>query len=216
LRNSGIRFHIRFPGTVVIVLFALFTGLLQFIIRIWLPVGWSMPFTNFQFPFFVQYIFLFALGIVAYQNNWLESISFKTGKRWFLFAQVLVFIAFPLMFISGGAAETGADHFMGGFTWQSFAYATWEQLMCVSLVIGLFGISKKYVNHQGKTARQLSESAYGVFVFHTPVIVGISALFAGWQLFPPFKLITLAPVAVGACFLIAWLVKQIPGIKKVL
>ncbi len=216
LRNSGIRLRIRFPGTVVIVLFALFTGLLQFIIRIWLPVGWSMPFTNFQFPFFVQYIFLFALGIVAYQNNWLESVSFKTGKRWFLFAQVLVFIAFPLMFISGGAAETGADHFMGGFTWQSFAYATWEQLMCVSLVIGLFGISKKYVNHQGKTARQLSESAYGVFVFHTPVIVGISALFAGWQLFPPFKLIALAPVAVGACFLTAWLVKQIPGIKKVL
>jgi len=54
--------------------------LLQFVIRIWLPVGWSLPHTNLQFPFFLQYIFLFFTGIVAYQNNWLEAITLRMAK----------------------------------------------------------------------------------------------------------------------------------------
>ena len=216
LRQTGLKLRIKFPGTAKIIAFALVTGLLQFIIRIERPVGWSMPFTNFQFPFFVQYIFLFGLGIIAYKNNWLESISFQTGKRWFLFAQSLIFVAFPLLFIAGGAAQNGTDAFMGGFTWQSLGYAVWEQVLCVSLIIGLLGISKELSNKQGNTARQLSESAYGVFVFHAPLIVGVSAFFAGWDISGLLKFLILSPIALVTCFLTAWIAKQIPGVKNVL
>jgi surface polysaccharide O-acyltransferase-like enzyme len=216
IRNIGSNVRVGFPGTFKIVLFALFTALLQFIIRIWLPVGWSMKFTNFQFPFFVQYIFLFAFGIVAYQNNWLDSISFKTGKQWFIAAQILIFIGFPILFIFGGAAESGADNFMGGIKWQSLGYAVWEQLTGISLIIGLFGLGKKYLNRQGTLAKRLSDSAYGVYVFHAPIIVGISALFVSWAIYPPLKFIIIAPVALGTCFIFAGLLKRIPGINKVL
>ena len=215
-RNIGSIIHISFPGTVTIVLFTLIISILQFIIRIWLPVGWSMPFTNFQFPFFVQYIFLFVLGIVAYQNKWFDSISFKTGKQWFLAAQILIFIGFPMLFILGGATETGTENFMGGIKWQSLGYAVWEQLTGISLIIGLLGLGKKYLNRQGTLAKNLSDSAYGVFVFHAPIIVGISALFVPWGIFPPLKFIILAPVALLACFLFAGLLKRIPGVNKVL
>jgi hypothetical protein len=215
-RNIGSTICISFPGTLKIVLFALFTGLMQFVIRIWLPVGWSMPFTNFQFPFFVQYIFLFPLGIVAYQNNWLDSISFKTGKQWFISAQILIFIGFPMLFILGGATETGTDNFMGGLKWQSLGYAVWEQLTGVSLIIGLLGLGKKYLNRQGTLAKSLSDSAYGVFVFHAPMIVGISVLLASWSIYPPLKFIVLAPVALVVCFAVAGLLKKIPGFNKVL
>jgi hypothetical protein len=215
-RNIGSTIRISFPGTHKILLFALVTAILQFIIRIWLPVGWSMPFTNFQFPFFVQYIFLFALGIVAYQNKWPDAISFKTGKQWFLAAQILIFIGFPVLFIFGGATETGTDNFMGGIKWQSFGYAVWEQLTGISLIIGLLGLGKKYLNRQGVLAKNLSDSAYGVFVFHTPVIVTIAVIFAGWAIFPPLKFVVLAPVALAACFILAGLLKKIPGFNVVI
>lgn len=216
LRQTGLKLRIKFPGTAKIIAFALVTGLLQFLIRIELPVGWSMPFTGFQFPFFVQYIFLFALGIVAYQNNWLDSISFKTGKQWFLFAQFLIFIGFPLLFIAGGADKNGIDAFMGGFTWQNIGYAVWEQVLCVSLVIGLLGLSKKYANLQSRLTTKLSESAYGVFVFHAPLIVGVSAVFAGWDISAILKFLILSPIALATCFLTAWIAKQVPGVKNVL
>lgn len=206
--------QIPFPGTFAILLAAFAVGFLQYIIRIWLPVGWSMPVTNFQFPFFVQYIFLFILGIVAYKNNWLDSITFRTGKNWFLFAQFVLFIVFPLIFILGGSFEE-SDLFMGGGTWQSAGYAILEQMLGFSLIIGLLGIGKKYLTQQDSTARQLSDSAYGVFVFHTPVIVAISIVFAGWQTSPLSKFIALAPLALVACFLVAWLVRKIPGAGKI-
>ena len=216
LRQNGSKLRIKFPGTAKIIAFALVTGLLQFLIRIDRPVGWSMPFTGFQFPFFIQYIFLFALGIVAYQNNWMDSITFRNGKKWFIFAQFLIFIGFPLLFVAGRADQNGIDAFMGGFTWQSIGYAVWEQVLCVSLIIGLLGVSKELANRQGNTARQLSESAYGVFVFHAPLIVGVSAVFAGWEIFAPLKIFILSPIALATCFLTAWVAKQIPGVKKVL
>jgi hypothetical protein len=206
--------NIPFPGTIYILLAAIATGFFQYVIRIWLPVGWSMPFTNFQFPFFVQYVFLFVLGIVAYKNNWLDSITFKTGKKWFLFAQLIIFIAFPAVFILGGSFDE-AELFMGGATWQSAGYAILEQLLGFSLIIGLLGIAKKLANRQGDFARQLSDSAYGVFVFHAPVIVAIGLIFKSWQTTPLLKFITLAPVALTACFFLAWLVRKIPGVRKI-
>lgn len=205
---------LKFPKTISIVLFALLIGLTQFVIRIWLPVGWSMPFTNFQFPFFVQYIFLFAIGIVARQNNWLDSISAKTGRNWFLFAQFLILIVFPTLAYFGGV-DKGTEAFSGGLTWQSLSYALWEQMLCVSLIIGLIGISKRKFNKQGDLAKKLSESAYGVFVFHAPVIVAISVVFYKWDFFPPLKFIVLAPAALLSCFLVAFLVKHLPVLKRI-
>ncbi len=215
LRRGNIRVRMKFPGVPGVLLVAFITGLLQFIIRIWLPLGWSMPFTNFQLPYFLQYMVLFALGIVAYQNNWLDAVTAKIGNRWFLAAQALIFAGLPLLFLLGGT-ENGTDDFAGGLKWQSLALALWEQFTGFSLIIGLTGIFKKYFNTQGKTAQHLSDSAYGVFVFHAPVIVALSVALRHWAIFPPLKFILLAPVALLACFLVAWLAKQIPGVRKIL
>ena len=206
---------IGFPGTAAILAVAIFTGVLQFFIRIWLPVGWSLPFTNFQFPFFVQYIVLFGFGVVAYQNNWLNAVSFRSGKQWFIFAQILILIVFPLLVYFGGVKQ-GIEAFAGGFTWQSFGYAVWEQLTGFSLILGLLGLAKKYINRKGKVARQLSGSAYGVFIFHTPVIVAISALFLHWEIFPIIKFLLLAPLALISVFFVAFLFRKLPLMKKIL
>ena len=204
-----------YPGSLSIFLFACFIGIFQFVIRIWLPVGWSMPFTNFQFPHFVQYIFLFMFGLVAYEQNWLERITFAKGKNWFIFVQVLIFIGFPALFIFGGAGSGSLDKFMGGVTWQSFAYAIWEQLVGFGLVVGLLGIFKYRFNSQGHMAKRLSASSYGVYVFHPAVLLALSALFLNFNIPQFWKFIILAPVALTACFAIGYLVKKIPLLKRV-
>ncbi|WP_163322667.1 acyltransferase family protein [Draconibacterium mangrovi] len=214
---SKLKWNIKmsFPGTGMLVLGAFIVGLSQYIIRLWLPVGWSMPYTNLQFPFFVQYIVMLVFGVIAYNNNWLEAISFKSTKRWFIFAQVMIWLALPVVLYVGGK-EKGIEAFVGGATWQSFVWAIWEQLVCVAMIIGLFGLAKRYFNKQGILAQQLSGSAYGVFIFHAPIIVALSALFVGWQnINQLLKLVVLAPLALVVCFALAWLIRQVPGVKKV-
>ncbi|MDB4582005.1 acyltransferase [Draconibacterium sp.] len=210
------KIKLKFPGIVQIVLSAFLVGLLQFLIRLKMPVGTSQEFTGFQWPFFLQYIFLFAFGIIAYQNNWMESIDSRSGKRWFIFAQLLIFVGFPALFVGGGAAESGTDKFMGGLTWQCFSYSIWEQLVGFSLILGLIGIFKKRFYKQGSFAKKLSDSAYGVFIFHTPIIIGVSAVFINLQIPQLLKFVVLAPISLIVCFLVAWLSKQIPGVKRIL
>jgi hypothetical protein len=212
-----IKFQLRtkFPSVLTILLVAFITGILQFLIRIHLHVGWSQPFTNFQFPFFLQYILLFFTGIIAYQNNWLESITFQMAKRWFIFAQVMILIVLPAFLYFGGI-KNGPESFIGGGTWQSFSWAVWEQITGFALIIGLFGFGKKYADRQGKIARHLSDSAYGVYVFHPPILIGISTLFLNFGINQLLKFIVLAPVALLACFTVACLVRQAPGVKRVL
>jgi surface polysaccharide O-acyltransferase-like enzyme len=138
------------------------------------------------------------------------------GKQWFIFAQVLIFVGLPSLFFGGGMMDKGLDAFMGGFTWRNLGYALLEQLVGFSLIIGLFGIFKKWFNRQGKIATALSDSAYGVYVFHPPIILGISALFLNFDIHQFLKFVVLSPIALTACFLIAWLVKQIPVVKNIL
>lgn len=215
IRLMKISYKINFPGTKKILVAAGIIGLLQFFIRIWLPVGWSQPFTNFQFPFFLQYIFLFIVGIIAYQNNWLESITYRMGKQWFIFAQVMILIVLPVLLYFGGK-ENGVDSFMGAGTWQSFAWAIWEQVVGFALIIGLFGMFNRFFNKQGYLAKQISDSAYGVFIFHPPIIVGISAFFVTWNITPLLKFILLAPIALALCFFISWILKKLPVANKIL
>jgi len=209
--NVGVR--IPFPGTGMILLAAFLTGILQFIIRLWLPLGWSMPVTGFQFPYFVQYILLFTLGIVAYHNNWMDAVTPEMGKRWFIAANVLILVGLPLLFMLG--MHGGEESFGGGLHWQSLGLALWEQFTGFSLIIGLTGIFKKYFNTQGKTAGRLSGLAYAVFIIHAPVIVALSVALRDWEVYPPLKFIALAPPALMACFLLAWAVKQVPGVRRV-
>lgn len=216
LKSFIANIKLSFPGTGAIIAAALIVGVLQFIIRIWLPVGWSMTFTSFQFPFFVQYLVLFVFGLIAWQNNWLDKITVRAAKHWFWFAQILIFIAFPVMFYLGGTSDEGTDAFMGGLTWQSLAYALWEQLLGFSLIAALTGLFRQYFNTQGKFARFLSGSAYAVFIFHTLILVILSALFVSWQAPQLVKLVALAPLALVLSFLCAGLLQKMPVLRKVL
>jgi len=205
-----------FPSTHKIILFALSISFGTFIIRIWLPVGWAMEFTGFQFPHFLQYISLFIIGIVAHNNNWLNSIDYKRALRWFVFVQVMIFGIFPVLFYFGGAAEGVIEEFMGGWHWQSLAYAVWEQIVCFSMIIALLGIFRERLNKQGRLALGMSASAYTVYILHTPILLMIGVVFVSWDIYPLLKFIVLAPMALIVCYSIANQVRKIPLIRKIL
>lgn len=216
VRSWGKTIAIKFPGTNKILLLALFIGIGQFIIRIWWPVGWSFAGTNMQFPHFLQYILLFAFGIAAWQNKWMEQVNSKQGWKWFIAAQLLIFVGFPLLFLLGGAADGELDKFMGGTNWESLAYTIWEQFVGFSLIMALFGIFKQRFNSQGSFAKKLSESAYGVYIFHSTLLVILSAFAYKAELPQIVKFIVLAPLSLLLCFVFAWLFKKVPGVKRIL
>lgn len=207
---------LKFPGTCKILLFATIIAFLQFIIRIWIPVRWTLPYTNLRIAFFIQYLALYGVGMVAWQNNWFENIKTATSWRWFAFAQVIILIGFPLLYSLGGGITDGETKFLGGFYWQNLAYSLWEQLVAVSMIYGLLGISKTYFNRQGNFARQLSCGAFGVYVMHPPILMIVSLAFLNWHTLPMLKFLALAPIALALCFLVARMVRKLPGVDRIM
>ena len=54
-------------------------------------------------------------------------------------------------------------------------HATWLfSFFCVGISIGLIAIFRKKFNTQGKVTSFISENAFGVYVFHTPILVAIT------------------------------------------
>ena len=150
----------KIPGNKIIAIFALILGIVTFIVRIWLPSGWNFEPLNFEIPLFPQYISMFIVGLIAYRGNW--QIPKETGKLWFRVSIVLL-ILFP--FLLGLYMTTGnPTRYYGGFYWQAFTYALWEQFIGVAIIVALTSMFREKYNTQGRMLEAMSKSAYTVYI----------------------------------------------------
>ena len=204
------------PGNLVIAFFALALSTVTFIVRIWLPVGWGFKPLNFQFPFFPQYICMYIVGIASYRYNWLVRIPDAMGKLWLGVAIIFIVILFPALFVLGGAASGNISSFMGGFHWQCFGYAAWEQFTGVAMIIALLFLFRKWFNRQARTGKAMSASAYTAYIIHAPVVVLVTLAMRNISLYPLLKFALAVLIAVPLCFSLANFIRQLPLAKRIL
>jgi len=203
------------PGNLSIAIFALALGLVTFIVRIWLPVGWEIPIVSWQVAHFPQYIALYILGLVAYRRNWFEAVTDAQGKTWLFIVLGLVLI-FPVLFIVGGALEGVIDPYFGGLHWQSFAYSVWEQFMCMGMVITLLVWFRRRFTEQGRLAKAMSGAAYATYIFHAPTIILVAFALRGIRIDMGIKYVLVVPFAVAASFLVGYITKRLPVARNIL
>ncbi|MBN1219851.1 MAG: acyltransferase family protein [Anaerolineae bacterium] len=201
------------PGNMAIALFALTLGVVSFIVRIWLPIGWNFKPLNLQIPFFPQYIALFVLGLLAYRRNWFMGLSEAAGKLWRNITIALI-VLLPVMFIVGGAE--GSTPFLGGSHWQSLVYSIWEQFLCMGMIITLLVWFRQQFNHQGSLVKTMSASAYTVYIIHALVIVLVALALQDVSLYPLIKFPLVALLAVPFCFLLAYFIRRLPLARNIL
>ncbi|MFN2217786.1 MAG: acyltransferase family protein [Anaerolineae bacterium] len=217
LRTHKVASQSSAPGNAAVAIFALLVGLISFVVRIWLPVGWSFAPLGFQFPHFPQYIGLFAVGIIAYRRGWLSAISQDEtrGRLWGRVAIVLIILA-PILFVAGGALEGSTAAFRGGIHWQALAYALWEQFLCAGMVISLLVWFRRRCDRQGKLAREMSASAYAVYIFHASILVSVALALRNIELYPLLKFALAALIGLPICFLVGSLVRRLPLAQRIL
>jgi fucose 4-O-acetylase-like acetyltransferase len=204
------------PSNLSIAALAIALGLVTFVVRIWLPIGWVFAPLNFQFPFFPQYICLFVIGVTAYRCNWLGRIPIATGRLWQSIALVFIVVLFPVLFVAGGATTGDLSSYIGGFHWQCFAYALWEQCVGIAMIIGLFVLFRRKFDRQGKLAKELSASSYTVYIIHTPILVSFTLAIRNITLHPLLKFALVAIVAVPLCFALGSFVRKLPLARRIL
>lgn len=187
---------------------------LTFLVRIPYPIGSSV--LNMQLCFFSQYIILFMLGIYFYRKNLLLTINYTTGMKWFKYTLIFGTIFWFAMSVIAKVDEKGVAPIAGGFTWGNAAYAFWESFFCVGVCLGLIVWFREKMNRQGRLSRILSDNAFGVYVFHTPILVLISLLLKDVVLYPFYKYLIVAAITIPLCFAVSYLLRKIPGVSTII
>ena len=108
---------------------------------------------------------LFAVGVVAYRRGWFTMLTEAQGRFWIRVTLGLVAL-FPVLLVAGGALGGDVDPFLGGGHWQQAAYALWEQLLCVAIVVALLVVFRDRLNNQGRVGRATSRAAFETYVVH--------------------------------------------------
>ncbi len=201
-----------FPTKRVIFAFGLLLGVATFAIRIVFPVDWSVPVLAFIPAFFPQYIAFFIFGLIACRSNWILSLPRKTGDFW---GGVTSLLPLGVAGIFTASILTGAS-FLGGLTWQTAAYALWEQVFAIAISIWLVVWFRGKHNTQSRFLRILSESSYTAYIIQAPVLVFLALSLQNFQLPLLLKFAIVSPIGVGFCFLFAYLIRKIPKADSVL
>ncbi len=164
--------------------------------------------------YFSAYVIMFALGIISYRCGIMDRIDYNTGRRWFAASLIIGVPLWVVIILFGGPAK-GIWLINGGLNWQALAYAFWESFVCVATIIGLINIFKHRYNKQNSFQKFLSDNAFGVFVFHAPLLISISVLFKGIELHPLLKFVMISFIALPTSFIFSYLIRRAGFLRKI-
>lgn len=197
--------------------FVLAAGVAAFLVRLVFPVGTEV--FNLQLGYYPLYLCSYALGAVAYRRSWLDQLRPDLVRPWFLGA--LAFIAAMPVAVSissagaGGEVSGGTDPFTGGWTWQAYAYAAWEPVLCVGISLKLLSAFMSRFREQTSLRARASKSAYTVYIIHPFFVVVGTWWLAAAPMDPLLKFAVLSPVAVLSCFAVSDLVRRAPFVRRI-
>jgi hypothetical protein len=206
-RSKGLRVT---HGTIIALIGLL--SLASFAVRQVQPLGSSWY--NMQLCFFPQYVVLFLIGLWSSRSGILASIPRRFGLAWFRLALCVGIPGWLALMAFGGALAGNQADYAGGLHWQAAAFALWEAFFCVGMVLGLLVLFRDRRNTRTRLDGFLSDNAFGVYVFHTPVLVAVSVSLAAVSLYPLAKAALVAAIALPGTFLLAALVRTLPPLKR--
>jgi hypothetical protein len=202
-------------GAILVYVVAL--ALVAYAVRINYPIDRWVPVLIFpaEPAHLPQYISMFVIGILACRGDWLRKLPTATGIVWLVIGLVAAagYYVYDLI-LAQSMPEIVA---IGGKSWRSLVFCTWEAIVCAGLGVGLLVLFRERLNGApGKLLVAVVGAAYGAYIIHIPVVLGVQAGMDAVILAPFIKFIIATIVAALLSFGIAYLVKKLPGLKRIL
>ena len=196
------------PTIIGLFAVALVMGIGSYFIRQVSPQDhWIWPFGIIPLPIepahYLQYVMMFVMGILAYRFQWLEKMGNGVGL-----AILLIGIALA---IGNYLRDDGA---WNAFVWRWFGI--YESLMCVFISFGLIWLFREFVHVTSRFWQWCAAQSYGAYVFHLLLMLVLQNMVDGIWMGAFGKFLFIGIVTTIFSFLLTWIVRMIPGVKRVL
>jgi fucose 4-O-acetylase-like acetyltransferase len=202
-----------FPGNWQILIFVMVVGFFSYLSRIIFPQGGdfigSRPMGSMVF-----FGTSFFLGTTVARYQWLEKLTLEKAKAWFIVAVVVMLVPVVLLLIYRKSIGIGMVTRSGSFA--SLFYAYWEVIKTLGTGMMAVVVFRKWINKPGKLVDALGKSVFVAYFIHPLICVIFLYALAGSGLHPLLKFSIVAPVALVSTFTIAWLLRLIPGVNKIM
>ena len=192
----------------IIIAYILVLGLVTYLVR----QSWGFPINRWiRFLGFIQmepahipqYASLFVIGILAYRWSCLPSVTTPRNMLWFVPA-IGIYVATIVVLYT-------TDHQRAFVGWEFK-----EALFCVGICIGLLALFKTFFNRTGPVMGMLSENTFGAYVLHVPIVVALQYAFDPVRAGAFTLFVIVSFLSIPGAFLASYLVRLIPGMKRVL
>jgi Acyltransferase family len=186
---------------------------LSFVTHLVFPLGEEH--FHIQFALFPQYAILFGLGCAAGRRGWLETLTPELRRGCGIVALIAVLVL-PVLLLAGGFTEGDAkqDLYAGGWHWQAAGTSLLEAGLAATLPLFLVGWFREHWTHQGALLRRMAVSAYGAFIVHPPLIVGLALALHHVTMLAELKFLFVVAGGVAGSFGITSLGSRIPAVRR--
>lgn len=196
------------PTIIGMVVLGAVMGIGSYFIRLESPQDhWIWPFGIIPLPMepahYLQYVIMFVVGVLANRFDWLEKMSNTTGRNSLLIGLLL---SLGMYMVNGG--------WWSDFVWQW--YGIYESFLCVFISFGLIWLFRQQFDTSSTFIKWCAAQTYGAYVLHLLLMLGIQYVFDGVWMGAFGKFVFVSVTTTITSFVLAWALRCIPGVKKVL
>jgi glucans biosynthesis protein C len=190
-------------------------AVLSFATHLVFPIGEEH--FHIQFALFPQYAILFGLGCAAGRRGWLETLTPDLRRRCAIVGMTAI-AALPMLLLAGGFGEGDAqqDLYAGGWHWQAAGTSLIEAALAATLPLFLIAWFRDRFAAQGRLLRRMAAAAYGAFIIHPPVIVGLALAIQHVAIPAELKFVVVLTGGVVGSFGLTWVAMRSRAIGRLI
>ncbi len=200
------------PGHVNILTVIVLCGGLTILMRQFFPLGQN--FIGIEFSNITPYIFMYAIGLLVYRKGWLEDLSRKVAIIWFPISLISATYFCVIIYLITKHPLI-INKFMG-FSWGAVSLSFAQTFLCIGFSGFFLHLFREKLNFTNLKLSILRENRYGVYIFHSAVVVGVTIILESLTLNTTIKYILACILSILFSYMLVGLIRKIPLVQRII
>lgn len=203
----------KIPGHVNILTVIILCSSLTLLVRQFFQLGQN--FIGIEFSNITPYIFMYATGLLVYRKGWLDELTKKLSLVWFPISLIAATYFCVIIYLLSTQPSI-VNKFVSGINMESVSLSFAQVLLCFGFSGFLLHLFKEKLNFTNLMLSMMRKNRYGVYIFHSAVVVAVTIMLESLTLSTPVKYILACILSIVFSYILVGVIRKIPLVKRII